>query len=162
VWHEEWDLGSMSVPAVMIDVNGDKLDDIIVGAAHDYGLDWWEQKKDADGKRTWIKHEIDPGRSQYHDMMLADLDKDGDMELVTGKRYRAHNDGDPGAKDPVGVYYFEINGGEFKRVTLDYGPAETSSGIGIFCWVADVDKNGWLDVVAPGKDGLYLFKGIGK
>jgi hypothetical protein len=24
-------------------------------------------------------------------------------------------------------------------------------------WVEDVDGNGWLDVVAPGKEGLYVF-----
>jgi hypothetical protein len=28
--------------------------------------------------------------------------------------------------------------------------------------VEDVDKNGWKDVIAPGKQGLYLFKNLGK
>jgi hypothetical protein len=82
--------------------------------------------------------------------------------LVTGKRYRAHQEHDPGSLDPIGIYYFKINKGNFERVTLDYGAAKDgASGAGIYFWVQDLDGNGWKDVVAPGKDGLYLFKNLG-
>ena len=128
--------------------------------AHDYGLNWYEQKKDGD-KRQWIKHEIDPGRSQYHEMQLQDIDNDGTLELLTGKRYRAHAFHDPGSQDPLGLYYFKINKGEFKRYTVDYGPADRASGAGIYLWVADIDGNGWKDIVAPGKEGMYLFRNFG-
>ena len=160
-WHPEPNLGSASVPILVFDVNGDKLNDLIVGQAHDYGLAWWEQQKSADGNRTWVKHDIDPERSQYHDMMLIDIDNDEQVELITGKRYRAHQENDPGSLDPLGVYYFEINGGKFERRTIDYGPAGQASGAGIFFWVEDIDGNGWKDIVAPGKDGLFLFKNLG-
>jgi hypothetical protein len=146
---------------LVFDVNKDGKADLIEGQAHGYGLNWWEQKTGADDKRSWIKHEIDPDRSQYHDLWLADIDNDGQVELITGKRYRAHQEHDPGSLDPVGTYYFEIDGGRFRRVTLDYGPASRASGVGIYLWIADVDGNGWKDIVAPGKDGLYLFKNMG-
>ena len=93
---------------IVYDVNKDGLADIIEGQAHGYGLNWWQQKEESDGRRSWIKHSIDAGRSQYHDIQLADIDNDGSLELITGKRYRAHNGHDPGADDPLGLYYFEI------------------------------------------------------
>lgn len=160
IWHPEFDLGSASVPVLVHDVNGDGINDLIVGQGHAYGLAWWEQKLE-NGKRTWIKHDIDPDRSQYHDMQLVDIDKDGELELITGKRYRAHCGHDPGANDPIGIYYFKIKNGEFTRCTIDYGPAGQASGAGIYFWVADLDNNGWLDIIAPGKDGLYVFKNHG-
>jgi len=159
-WHPEFDLGSASVPILVHDVNGDGLNDIIVGQGHAYGLAWYEQQLDGDS-RTWVKHDIDPDRSQYHEMQLVDIDNDGELELITGKRYRAHSGHDPGSTDPVGLYYFKIAGGAFERHTIDYGPPETASGAGIYLWVADLDGNGWKDIVAPGKEGLYLFRNLG-
>ncbi|HIA46725.1 MAG TPA: VCBS repeat-containing protein [Candidatus Hydrogenedentes bacterium] len=162
-FHEEPKLyTSSSVPILVLDINGDKLNDLIVGAGHDYGLAWWEQGKDSDGKRTWTLHEIEPKRSQFHEMALADIDNDGELELITGKRWRAHSGGDPGANDPVGVYYYDIDGGDFARHTLDYGPADRNSGTGIYLWITDIDGNGWKDIVAPGKEGMYLFKNMGR
>ncbi len=160
-WHPEFKLGSASVPILVHDVNGDGLADLIVGMAHDYGLAWYEQGRGTDGKRTWTKHDIDPDRSQYHDMMLVDIDNDGKPELITGKRYRAHQEHDPGSLDPIGLYYFKIDGGRFTRYTIDYGPACRTSGAGIYLWVADLDGNGRPDIVAPGKQGLYVFRNHG-
>jgi hypothetical protein len=160
-WHPEFNFGQTSVPILVHDVDEDGTADLLFGAGHPYGLWWYRQARGPDGKRTWTKHSIDEDRSQYHDMMLVDIDRDGRPELVTGKRYRAHNGHDPGETDPIGVYYFKMDKGRFRRVTLDYGPAEKTAGVGLFFWVADVDGNGWPDIVAPGKSGLYLFRNLG-
>ncbi|GAJ19571.1 unnamed protein product, partial [marine sediment metagenome] len=74
-------------------------------------------KKGSNGKRIWVKHDIDLESSQYHDLQMADLDNDGKLELITGKRYRAHCGHDPGANDPIGIYYFKINKGSFQKNT---------------------------------------------
>jgi hypothetical protein len=155
-------LGQASVPILVYDVNDDGKNDLIVGEGHNYGIHWWEQQApDADGNPTWYRHDVDMDRSQYHEMEFADIDNDNVPEIVTGKRYRAHSGNDPGADDPVGLYYYEMNGGDFVRYTLDFGPAGEHSGSGIDLWVEDIDDNGWKDIVAPGKEGLYLFKNLG-
>lgn len=167
-WKSEWFFHkepilykNASVPILVLDINKDGLNDLIVGAGHDYGLAWWEQGKGNDGERTWTLHTIEPKRSQFHEMALADLDNDGELELITGKRWRAHSGNDPGADEPLGLYYYDLNGGDFVRHTLDYGPAESTSGTGIYLWIADIDGNGWKDILAPGKEGMYLFKNMG-
>jgi len=160
VFHPEFELGSASCPVLVVDVNGDGLNDLIVGQAHPYGLDWYEQRLEG-GQRSWIKHPIDPFNSQYHDMKWVDIDGDGQPELVTGKRYRAHCGHDPGAYDAVGIYYFKWTGEGFAKQVIDWGPVRQGTGCGIFFDVADLDGNGRLDIVAPGKDGLYLFKNLG-
>lgn len=156
-FHGEFDLGSASVPILVVDVNDDGLNDLIVGQAHNYGLDWYEQCRDSDGRRAWCKHPIDPVNSQYHDLLWVDLDGDGACELVTGKRYRAHNGRDPGEYDDYGLYYFKWNGESFSKQVVDYGPARIATGCGIHLAVADLRGSGRLDIVAPGKDGLYVF-----
>src|SRR5690606_4530494 len=59
IFHKEFELGTAGVPIIVADVNKDGRSDLIVGQAHDYGLDWYEQKT-ASGKRAWVKHPIDP------------------------------------------------------------------------------------------------------
>jgi hypothetical protein len=103
------------------DVNNDGANDLIFGQGHDYGLEWLEQRKDKAGLRSWYKHTIDASASQYHTMEWADLDNDGSPELITGKRYRAHGDDDPGAADAIGMYYFKWNGKLFEKNVISYG-----------------------------------------
>jgi hypothetical protein len=160
-FHAEFNLhfpdGPPGVPILVADVNGDGLNDLIVGNAHGYGLSWLEQKIDAAGKRTWIRHSIDPFNAQFHDLQWADLDGDGRPELVTGKRFRAHPLKDPGDLDDLGIYYFKWNGESFSKQVITYGPLGIGAGCGIQFALADLRNTGRLDVIAPGKDGLHVF-----
>ena len=162
IWHADIQLfKSASVPVLVVDVNRDGLNDLVVGGGHEYGLDWWEQRIE-NGTRTWVRHPIDPFNSQYHDMMWIDIDGDGQDELVTGTRYRAHCGRDPGAADDVGIHYFKWTGETFSKQVIDFGPARIGTGCGIHFAMADLTGNGLPDIVAPGKDGLYLFKNLGE
>lgn len=162
-FHPEFELGSASVPILSMDITGNGKMDLIVGQAHNFGLAWWEQVIDKDGNRSWVKHDIETTMSQYHDLVLVDIDNDGELELVTGKRYRAHCGRDPGETDdfPVGIYYFKIKDGKFEKNIIDHGPVGEATGCGIYFWVEDLHGNGRLDIVAPGKDGLHIFENLG-
>jgi hypothetical protein len=161
VFHPEFDLEYASVPVLVADVNGDGLNDLIVGQAHRFGLDWWEQRIEPDGARSWLRHPIDPYKSQYHDLQWADIDGDGAPELITGQRYRAHNGRDPGELEDIGIYYFKWNGESFTKEVIDYGPPGVGKGCGILFALADLTGNGRLDLVAPGKDGLAFYENLG-
>jgi hypothetical protein len=152
----EFDLGTTSVPILVVDLTGDGRNDLIVGQGHSYGLHWYEQVMTGE-KRTWKKHSIDETASQYHTMEWADITGDGKPELITGKRFRAHNDTDPGCYDEVGLYYFTWNGKAFTKHTIAYGPAGVGKGTGITFALGDLRGTGRQDIVVAGKDGLTVF-----
>jgi len=156
-FHPDFELGCASVPIIVADLTGNGVGDLIVGQAHGYGLHWYEQRLEAGGERRWIKHVIDEQASQYHDLRWVDIDGDGACELITGKRYHAHNGTDPGADDPLGIYCYRWNGTGFDQHVIAHGPLGEGAGCGIHFDVADLTGDGRLDIIAPGKDGLHIF-----
>lgn len=160
-FHPEFELGDTGF-IYAVDVNGDRLADVVASLGHDYGIFWMEQKRNAEGLRFWEKHFIDKAWSQAHALTLADLNGDGLPEIVTGKRLWAHET-DPGANEPLGVYWYEQfeSGGriQWRRHIIDYGGR---AGGGMQISVADIDADGDLDIVVPGRTGLFLFENLTK
>jgi hypothetical protein len=158
-WHAEFDLEDPSIPILVHDVDGDGDADLIWGIGHGYGLYWLEQYRTATGDRAWARHVIDMSFSQAHVLLLGDIDGDGRQDFITGKRYYAHNGKDPGAEDPRVLYWYSFDPSrrEWRRhVIQENGPA----GVGTSAVLVDLDRDGDLDFVAPGKSGLYLFENL--
>jgi hypothetical protein len=158
-WIEHpWSLGGKNgkkehTPQILVyDVNADGLPDIITSSAHGYGIFWYEQIRQG-GQMRWKQHVIDDTWTQAHSLTLADLDGDGDLDLVTGKRFMAHNGGDPDEYGPLGVYWYELVRGpnpKWIKHTVSYNQG---IGSGMSIPVVDLDGDGDLDIVVTGKWG---------
>lgn len=160
-----------SHPMLVHDVNGDGLNDILVGSAHNYGLAWFEQKKPEGGKRAFELRWIETEFGQFHTMVLGDLDGDGKPDLLTGKRLFAHHGRDVSCYEPLFVFWYDFTGGRPNRHILAFNHLATLSddltrrnpapnfvpAVGMKVNIADLDADGHNDAVICGKGGLYVF-----
>ncbi len=173
-FHAEFRLGGAGILIIGEDFDGDGDTDILWGMGHTYGLFWLRQSTDAGGRRVWKKESVDTTFSQVHTLHLADLDGDSQPEVITGKRIYAHET-EPGATDKPCIYSFHYDRKKkvwVKRVIYEGKPATNapaaandrwaledfergSVGTGLQVDARDLDGDGDLDIVCPGKSGLY-------
>jgi FG-GAP-like repeat len=157
-WHADWRLGDTGFPIIGYDVLNNGKMDLIYGQGHGYGLFWLEQQGSG-ADRHWVRHAIDESFSQSHALALADIDGDGEPELITGKRYRGHNGDDAGSYDPLVVYYYKINRktGEFTRYPIS---VNGTAGVGTQIIAMDLDGDGDIDIATAGKTGVHFFENL--
>jgi hypothetical protein len=140
------------------DVDKDGDEDIISSSAHDYGIWWHEQKKDASGNIVWETHEISKAFSQSHALVMKDINGDGYPDLITGKRYRAHNNGDAGAFESSVLYWFEFIPG--KQPQWIPHLIDDNSGIGLSSVVKDINNDNLPDIIISNKKGVFFFEQV--
>jgi hypothetical protein len=161
IWHPDWqcDPGDLGIGTPVLDVEGNHRNDFVFGSGHHYGLYWMQQMPPGSPQR-WVQHPIDTSWSQAHTLILADLEGDRHPVVVTGKRYKAH-DTDPGANEPLGIYYYRYDRRRktWEKVVIDQG---TQTGTGLQMTAVDLRHTGRLDLICPGKSGLYVFYNEGR
>jgi hypothetical protein len=155
-FHKYPKAGHSSIPFLVDDLNQDGMPDFIWGHAHDFGLYWMEQTRDSAGRMAWIQHTIDDTYSQIHCPVLIDMDGDGTKDIVAGKRYRGHAGSDPGANEPVCLFWYKVEKGPEPTFTKYIITYDENIGTGMNFQVIDIDFDGDLDIVTAGKTGLYL------
>jgi hypothetical protein len=135
-----------------LDMDGDM--DLITSSAHAYGVWWWEN---IDGK-TLRQHVIDKSFSQLHAMQYVDINGDGQRDIVTGKRYFAHNGHEKGENDPTVMLWYEVKRvkgrpPQFIRHEIVEG---RGTGVGTQFEVTDVNGDDLPDIVLSNKKGVNV------
>lgn len=149
------DLGPDCADMVVLDVDGDGDADLLSSSAHNYGV-WWHEQQPGTPHPTFVRHTIDETLSQTHSLRLCNLDGEGLPEIITGKRYFAHNGKDPGSGEPALLVYYRIDrkpGGEvtFTRHTMD-----EDCGVGTQFAVADLNDDQQPDIAISNKKGVHV------
>lgn len=150
------DLGPDCANILVYDVDNDGDSDVITSSAHNYGIWWFEQLAGTEGSK-FKQHVISEKYSQAHAIILADINRDGIKDLVTGKRHFAHMGRDPGGKDPAMLYWFELRRPEKGKIEFILHEIDDDSGVGTQFDVTDLNGDGKLDIVTSNKKGVHIF-----
>jgi len=94
--------------------------------------------------------------SQPHAAALADINGDGVQDIVTGKRYWAHNGHDPDERGARVVYWYETK--RDGKGGVDFIPhlVDSVSSVGVDVTVGDVNGDGLPDIVSANKSGVFI------
>lgn len=149
----EADLGEPCSQMFALDLDQDGDSDILSTSAHKFGI-WWHEQTD---KHTFQTHLISKAFSQTHAAALADIDSNGLPDLVTGKRFYAHNGKDPGGKDAAVLYWIELKKDASGVPTWIPHLIDDNSGVGLQVLVEDLNGDGKLDIVSSNKKGVHCF-----
>jgi hypothetical protein len=151
---------------LIADFDGDGDQDLVTSkAAHAYGLAWFENV-DQENRVTFVEHKITGEKpsenefgvafSQAHGLALADVNRDGAPDFVTGKRWWAHSEHDPGSLEPAVLYWFRAersaSGFRFVPELVD-----DDSGVGTQVTVGHLNRDELPDILVGNKKGTFVF-----
>ena len=94
--------------------------------------------------------------SQSHALACEDINGDGHPDLISGKRYLAHIQGDPGTHDPSVLYWFEFVPGKNPQWIPHL--VDDNSGVGNNFQVQDMNKDSRPDIIVSNKKGVFVFE----
>jgi hypothetical protein len=159
--HHPAPLGDPCAHMYVHDYDGDGDQDVLSSSAHNFGIWWFEQRRDGE-KTEWTRHEIEKSYSQTHAMVLIDLNRDRLPDFITGKRWFAHMGRDPGEQEsgvPLCWYELKREGG---KASWTKHLIDNDSGVGTQFEVADMNGDGLADIIIANKRGVFYFENGGR
>jgi hypothetical protein len=158
------------------DVNGDKLNDVVTALeGHGFGLAWHEQKRDASGRITFVRHTIMDSAldknaggvwfTQPHAVTFADMNQDGILDMITGKRHHSHFQyADPDNWGLPVVYVYKAVRNPSAPGGAEFVPelVHNRAGVGSHIGIGDLNKDGTPDIATSSASGTYVFFNLTK
>ena len=150
------------------DFNNDGLNDVLTTLnPHGYGIVWYEQIKE-NGQISFKQHMIvgkTPQDNKYgvtfsqpHAFELLDMDGDGILDFVTGKRFWAHGPtGDDEPNAPAVLYWFKTVRQPDRSVDFIPYLIDDNSGVGTQVAAADLNGDRLPEVIVGNKKGIFVF-----
>lgn len=154
----EVNLGENCAQMLTYDYDQDGDNDVLSSSAHDYGVWWHEQIFDKTGNGTFKTHTIDSSFSEVHSMVLTDVNNDGALDFITGKRFYAHQGGGPGGQEPAVLFWFELVKDTDQKPNWIRHLIDTNSGVGIQFVAEDLNTDGKVDIIISNKKGVFYFQ----
>ena len=154
------------------DANGDGLNDVVANLnSHGFGLAWFEQKRDANGTISFVRHMISDDYSkkntgnvtfsQGHGASFADIDNDGVIDFIIGKRYFTHLDNmfDPDSYGAPVLYWYRTVRKKNAPGGVEFVPEliHNRSGAGSEITAVDINKDGAIDLISATNRGTFIY-----
>jgi putative membrane-bound dehydrogenase-like protein len=152
------------------DFDGNGTNDIFTSlSAHRYGVAVYLQNKTENREQrtaNWTQRMLASEQpqdndygivfSQPHAAHLADIDGDGIQDIVTGKRYWAHNGHDPDEHGHRVLYWYQTK--RDGKGGVDFIPhlIDANTGVGTDVQVGDVNGDHLPDVLVANKSGVFI------
>ena len=137
-----------------LDANGDGLTDVLCTSAHGTGIFLLPgQLGGGFGSLTHHKGLI----HETHAANLADINGDGRLDLVTGRRFFAHGFRPEKAGEASPLYWFDIQTGKDGKAHFKPNAIDDQSGVGAQFLTEDFNGDGRTDIVVSNRKGVFLF-----
>ena len=148
------------------DWDGDGDNDVVTSlAAHQWGLSWFENSGVGKGGPLHLVERPIMGApgdalaggfavSELHALAVCDLDGDGRLDFVTGKRFKSHGYNEPGSRDAAWIFGLR-NTGDPEQL-FEVWPIHADSGVGTQVCAADLNGDGHADFVTGSKRGVFV------
>ena len=148
------------------DWDGDGDADVFTSLnAHGYGLSWFENRgRRDDGTLDLKEHPIMGAEgsnlagglaiSELHALTTTDLDGDGLLDVVTGKRFMSHSFREAGSRGPAWIIGLRQDPSQPDGFSL--WPIHADSGVGTQVCATDMNGDGHADFVTASKRGIFV------